>query len=160
ALRRNAPPAGGCVIRLFYFSLGGVALWDGQQPLTRERYRTLRVDRGWRYNGGMLDAISLLVLFAVSTQPSTRPQVNYQVRDLKMTLVRIEPGEFVMGSPPDEAGREDNELQHTVKITKPFYLGTTEVSQAQYQAVMGENPSYFQGDDLPVENVSWEDANR
>ncbi len=49
--------------------------------------------------------------------------------------------------------------QHTVKISRPFYLGTHQVTQGQYQAVMGNNPSHFKGsDDLPVENVSWLDA--
>jgi formylglycine-generating enzyme required for sulfatase activity len=77
-----------------------------------------------------------------------------------MTLIRIEPGEFEMGSPANEADRDDDELAHKVRLTKPFYLLATEVSQAQYTAVMGENPSYFRGDDLPVENVSWDDAVR
>jgi formylglycine-generating enzyme required for sulfatase activity len=83
---------------------------------------------------------------------------SHEVRDLKMTLVRIERGEFLMGSPEDEASRGADETQHKVKLTKPFYLQTTEVSQRQYQAVMGENPSSFKGDDLPVENVSWAEA--
>ena len=89
-----------------------------------------------------------------------------------MTLVRIEPGSFLMGSSQDQidhlmrqfpdSKREwfDNEQpQHTVKITRPFYLGTHQVTQGQYQAVMGNNPSDFKGsDDLPVESVSWFDA--
>jgi formylglycine-generating enzyme required for sulfatase activity len=77
-----------------------------------------------------------------------------------MTFVRIEPGEFWMGSPPDEAGREKNEVRHKVRLTRPFHLQTTEVSQKVYAQVMGENPSHFKGDDLPVQNVSWDDAIR
>jgi formylglycine-generating enzyme required for sulfatase activity len=75
-----------------------------------------------------------------------------------MAFVRVEPGEFLMGSPATEAGHKDNELQHKVRLTKVFYLQTTEVSQTQYAAVMGQNPSHFHGDELPVENVSWQDA--
>jgi len=77
-----------------------------------------------------------------------------------MSLRRILPGKFVMGSPPGEEGRFENEgPQHGVRITRPFYLGATEVTQGQYERVMGENPSRFQGDpERPVENVSWHNA--
>ncbi|KPA16234.1 serine/threonine protein kinase, partial [Candidatus Magnetomorum sp. HK-1] len=79
---------------------------------------------------------------------------------LGMTFVYIEPGTFMMGSPPDEPGRNDNETQHQVTLTKGYYLQTTEVTQGQWKAVMGNNPSYFSncGDDCPVEKVSWNDA--
>jgi formylglycine-generating enzyme required for sulfatase activity len=79
---------------------------------------------------------------------------------LGMTFVYIEPGTFMMGSPSDEPGRYDNETQHQVTLTKGYYLQTTEVTQGQWKAVMGNNPSYFSncGDDCPVENVSWDDA--
>jgi len=64
-----------------------------------------------------------------------------------------------MGSPDsDSGGYSDEKPQHTVRITKPLYLGVTEVTQEQYERVMGTNPSSFKGAQLPVENVSWEDA--
>ena len=76
-----------------------------------------------------------------------------------MKLVRIRPGKFVMGSPDSEQGHRDDEgPQHGVEITKPFYMGITEVTQAQYEAVMGANPSHFKGAANPVETVSWNDA--
>jgi formylglycine-generating enzyme required for sulfatase activity len=68
------------------------------------------------------------------------------------------PGEFLMGSPPDEEGRSDDEEQVRVTISRGFWLGKTEVTQEQWEAVMGDNPSQFIGKDLPVENLSWEDA--
>jgi formylglycine-generating enzyme required for sulfatase activity len=79
---------------------------------------------------------------------------------VKMEMVLIPAGEFMMGSPEKEQGRWANEgLQHKVKITKPFYLGKCEVTQAQWQRGMGNNPSFFKGTDkLPVENVSWNDC--
>lgn len=83
---------------------------------------------------------------------------SHEVRDLKITLLRLEAGEFMMGSPDDEEWRDADETRHEVKLTKPFYLQTTEVSQRQYESIMGENPSSFKGEDLPVENVSWEQA--
>ena len=104
-----------------------------------------------------------LLAYTSGAGPATRrpppADMIFQIARLNMTLVRIEPGEFVMGSPADEAERHENELQHKVRLTKPFYIQATEVSQAQYKAVMGgENPSHFKGDDLPVERVSWHAA--
>jgi formylglycine-generating enzyme required for sulfatase activity len=80
--------------------------------------------------------------------------------DLGMSFVYIPSGAFTMGSPTDELGRNDDETQHQVTLTKGFYMQTTEVTQGQWQAVMGNNPSQFQdcGDDCPVEKVSWDDA--
>jgi len=73
-----------------------------------------------------------------------------------MEFELIQPGEFQMGAPD---GDKDEQPVHTVRISKPFYLGKYEVTQAQWQAVMGNNPSAFTGDPTrPVENVSWEDV--
>jgi formylglycine-generating enzyme required for sulfatase activity len=81
------------------------------------------------------------------------------INSIGMRLVLIPAGEFLMGSPETEKERsEDESPQHKVKITKAFYMGETEVKQAEWKAVMGENPSNFKGDDLPVENVSWNDC--
>ncbi len=78
-----------------------------------------------------------------------------------MKLALIPAGEFLMGSSKDEDNDAyDNELpRHRVRITRPFFLGVTEVTQGQYRAVTGQSPSHFKGsDDLPVESVSWLDA--
>ena len=77
-----------------------------------------------------------------------------------LELVWIPPGEFMMGSPSDEWGRDSVEHpQHTVRITRGFWLGKYEVTQAQWQSVIGSNPSHFKGDgSLPVEQVSWDDC--
>jgi formylglycine-generating enzyme required for sulfatase activity len=77
---------------------------------------------------------------------------------LGMTLVYIPAGTFLMGSPAEEAGRSDDELQHSVTLTKPFFMAATPVTQAQWEAVMGSRPSNFQGDNLPVEQVSYDEA--
>ena len=67
-------------------------------------------------------------------------------------------GTFTMGSPSDESGRSSDETQHEVTLTKGFWMMETEVTQRQWKAVMGNNPSCFKGDDLPVEHVSWGDC--
>jgi formylglycine-generating enzyme required for sulfatase activity len=75
-----------------------------------------------------------------------------------MKLVLIPKGTFTMGSPKSEAGRSDGELQHEVTISQDYYLGVYEVTQAQYEQVMGKNPSRFKGPRNPVEQVSWDDV--
>jgi formylglycine-generating enzyme required for sulfatase activity len=75
-----------------------------------------------------------------------------------MRFVYIPPGEFVMGSPLSEERRKFDEIPHRVRITKGFYMGSTEVTQGQWREIMGENPSQFKGDNLPVERVSFLDA--
>ena len=71
-------------------------------------------------------------------------------------LVRVPPGEFLMGSPAAESGRSKVETLHPVIISSPFYISETPVTQIQYQQVMGKNPSLFKGAALPVERVSWD----
>ena len=89
---------------------------------------------------------------------STKAQQTI-TNSIGMELVLIPAGEFKMGSPSGEEGRFDSEGPvHTVKIEKAYYLGKYEVTQAQWREVMGSSPSYFKGDDLPVEKVSWNDA--
>jgi formylglycine-generating enzyme required for sulfatase activity len=77
-----------------------------------------------------------------------------------MAFVYIKPGSYTMGSPSTEPGRSSSEIQHQVTLTKGYYMQTTEVTQGQWKAVMGSNPSYFSscGDDCPVETVSWTEA--
>lgn len=77
---------------------------------------------------------------------------------LGMEFVLIPAGSFIMGSPDSEEGRFPDEACYHVKITNPFYLGKFQVTQSQWEAVMGENPSSFKGADLPVESVSWGDC--
>jgi len=77
---------------------------------------------------------------------------------LGMEFALCPAGEFLMGSPRTKAVRKKNETQHRVTLTKPFYMGETEVTQAEYQQVMGANPSQFKGPQNPVEQVSWADA--
>lgn len=74
---------------------------------------------------------------------------------VQLKMIKVEPGSFMMGS---KIGSRDEKPVHQVTLTKPYYLGETEVTQAQWRAVMGNNPSHFQGDSRPVERVSWDDA--
>ena len=73
-------------------------------------------------------------------------------------MVRVPAGTFMMGSKEGEKGRFEDEKLHEVKITRPFLMGKTPVTQMQWVSVMRENPSTFKGYNLPVEQVSWNDA--
>ena len=73
----------------------------------------------------------------------------------KMVMRLIPAGTYIMGSPEGEVGRKDNETQHKVTLTKPFYAGVFEVTQKQYELVTGSTPSEHQGDARPVERVSY-----
>jgi len=82
---------------------------------------------------------------------------------VKLELCGIPAGKFTMGSPPEEEGWEGGkrqETQHFVKLTKAFWIGRTEVTQLQWETVMGNNPSASKGKDLPVELVTWDDARK
>jgi formylglycine-generating enzyme required for sulfatase activity len=92
-------------------------------------------------------------------------------KSISLELVRINAGSFDVGSPAGEANRRGDETQHRVRLSRPFYLGKYEVTQAEYRQVMKANPSWFsakgggkdkvQGldtDKFPVENVTWFDA--
>ncbi|MFM2092583.1 MAG: hypothetical protein RLZZ127_3072 [Planctomycetota bacterium] len=81
-----------------------------------------------------------------------------RVRDRILRLRRIAPGPTRIGSPADEPARQANESAFTADISAPLWMLDREVDQALYRAVTGANPSQFPGDDLPVENVTWDEA--
>jgi formylglycine-generating enzyme required for sulfatase activity len=104
-------------------------------------------------------AALLSVLFLAMPAPQ-KPFPSSPPESLKLMFAHIPAGKFVMGSPEGEPGHNYDEISHDVTLTRDFYLQATEVTQGQWKAVMGGNPSSFDncGDDCPVENVSWEDA--
>jgi formylglycine-generating enzyme required for sulfatase activity len=77
---------------------------------------------------------------------------------VKLDMVWISPGTFMMGSPDSESGRDSDETQRRVTLTKGFWMGKYEVTQEQWEKVMGNNPSNFKGARNPVEQVSWNDC--
>ena len=81
------------------------------------------------------------------------------LENMAENFVLIPGGTFQMGSPETESWRSEDETQHTVTVSD-FYMSIYELTQAEYQEIMGENPSNFSGDDLPVENITWLDAIR
>lgn len=85
---------------------------------------------------------------------------SFAVNGVSCRMRWIRRGTFMMGSPESEPERFDNEKLHEVTITEGFWLAETDCTQALWQAVMGENPSRFKGEQRPVEQVSWDDCRR
>jgi formylglycine-generating enzyme required for sulfatase activity len=103
----------------------------------------------------------LLALSARAVEGVPAREATRIIPELALELIWVEPGTFTMGSPVGEPERHKAEGPPTrVTLTKGFWLGKTEVTQAQYEAVTGTNPSTFKasGRDAPVERVSWLDA--
>ena len=81
------------------------------------------------------------------------------IKKLREEMIHVPAGEFIMGAVPNDASAQNDEKpRHRVKISNAFFIGVTEVTQAQFEAVMGINPSRFKGADRPVENVTWNEA--
>jgi formylglycine-generating enzyme required for sulfatase activity len=101
------------------------------------------------------------ILFSLTQAPAKVAGEVFQTPlagKLSIKLRWIPPGTFTMGSPITELGRLSNETQVSVEISQGFYLAETEVTQAQWLAVMPENPSEFRGENLPVETITWGEA--
>ncbi len=124
---------------------------------------------------GLWSLVGLIVAAAIGVLLLARPAVPSPpqpiVNAIGMKLALIPPGIFLMGSPKREEERGHDEIRHRVKITRPFYLGAYEVTQAQHEVVTGTNPSWFTatgggkvqvGDrdarHFPVEDVTWHQA--
>jgi len=97
-------------------------------------------------------AFLLTILLCLSPAGMSRAEDN-----LDDSLVLVPGGTFDMGSPDGERQRQRDETRRSVTVSA-FYVDPYEVTQQDYRALMGENPSHFQGDDLPVESVTWYDA--
>ena len=140
------------VLMLSMVTFTGVILALGQTGAT---------STGDKGNGGEKPAAK-----APASNVPIQPQAQLEetppkdfTNSLGMKFVWIKPGTFLMGSPKEEAERSDNETHHKVTLSKGFYMGVHLVTQEQWQAVMGNNPSRFQGEkNLPVDTVSWDDC--
>jgi formylglycine-generating enzyme required for sulfatase activity len=88
-------------------------------------------------------------------------EIRLQAGTVSFELTRIPPGEFDLGSPDQEEGHQPNEGPvRRIRISKPFYLGRFEVTQAQYKSVTGLNPSNFEGPDLAMDQITYPKAVR
>lgn len=112
-------------------------------------------------------SVSILFDFFDSDEESSEKEIEVKVLSIEqfrtvsslgLEMVWCPPGSFQMGSPLDDPGRKEKEVLHQATISQGFYIGKYEVTQDQWIKVMGENPSFFNGSNRPVERVSWNDA--
>jgi len=99
-----------------------------------------------------------LIFLAMVQGAEPKEEVIDLGKGVKLEVVLIPAGKFMMGSPKDEKDRSFNEDQHEVTISKPYYIGKYEVTQEQWESIMGNNPSDTKGAKLPVTDVSWNDC--
>lgn len=119
-------------------------------------------------NGNTVQATEPITQSTVQQKPTTTSlssgtsgsTITIPVKDgISIEMVKVEAGTFMMGATPEMKNPEDDEKPaHRVVLTKDYYLGKYEVSQALWQAVTGSNPSKFKDENLPVECVSWDDC--
>ncbi len=94
-----------------------------------------------------------------TTQVNVPPEgTAFTLPDLSFEMLWCPPGTFHMGSPEDEGSRDFDEVLREVTLTHGFWLGKHEITQAQWEKIMVNNPSYFKGQGLPVEKMSWDGA--
>ena len=105
----------------------------------------------------VLGLVNVLTVMAQEVKPEKTEVIDLG-KDVKLEMVLIPAGKFKMGSPESEKARRNDEKQYEVTLTKPFYMGKHEVTQEQWEAVMGDNLSKIKGGKLPVTNISWEDC--
>ena len=96
----------------------------------------------------------------MQTPVTNSDNISIPVKDgISIDMVRVEAGTFTMGATPEMKNPDgDEKPTHQVTLTNDYYIGKYEVTQALWQTVMGNNPSKFKGDNLPVEQVSWDDC--
>lgn len=87
-------------------------------------------------------------------------KISVSVNGVKFPLIGCPAGEYTFGSPENEIGRDVVEKQRKILLKNSFYIGKYEITQGQYKAIMGNNPSITTGDKLPVHNVNWLDAQK
>lgn len=100
----------------------------------------------------------MIVLVSVPPVAGDEPG-NTVINSIGMKLAYIPPGNFTMGSPKTEPGRIPNETRRHVTFAKGFRIGVTEVTQKEWRLIMETSPGFFKGDDLPVERITWREAN-
>ena len=150
--------------KLEYDGAAGITVGNGKHKLTLtpdDAYTNLVKELGLKVE---FEDITAQATYLVIDLENNQMRASYEGPDVnddrcrteEIWLRRIEPGTFTMGSPEGEIGRYFSETEHQVIISKAFYVGVFEITQKQYEYIIGKNPSHFLGDTRPVDSISYE----
>ena len=108
---------------------------------------------------GIVNSADVVMVYNIITNGWSEPsETEFTVNGVSFKMISVEGGTFQMGATSEQQNPEDNETPvHQVSLSS-YMIGETEVTQELWQAVMGNNPSYFKGANMPVELVSWDDC--
>ena len=157
-IRKNRSLFGAAMVMLLLVAMGAIGFGfvtsQFNKELIIERDRANSNEKLAKYNEELAQQKLADIKKAQEEAEAYKLKVIKIVNDMEMVL--IQPGKFIMGSPASEKERFENETQHEVTITKPYYLGKYEVTQEAWEVISGDNPSIgAKGAKLPVTNVSW-----
>lgn len=129
---------------------------SGTYKLQDGRHSIFVTADGYHDFSGYVEVDANANYFTIDMRPETKDEETFTVNGVSFTMKLVEGGTFQMGSSDSDADSDEKSV-HSVTLSS-YYIGETEVTQALWKAVMGNNPSYFKGDNLPVESVSWNDC--
>ncbi|MBQ0115089.1 MAG: formylglycine-generating enzyme family protein [Bacteroidales bacterium] len=105
--------------------------------------------------------VSIFAIVATVAAAQAKPVMTFDVKGVKFNMIKVEHGTFTMGATPEMKNVDSYEsFSHQVTLSRDYYIGETEVTQALWKAVMGTNPSRFKANNLPVENLDWNDCQK
>jgi len=136
--------------------------FDGKIIKLYHSNRSMQFHWPWGYFMKKTILLSLIFCCIVSFQADAQKAGFAFSNSINLKFAYIPSGTFQMGSPLTESGRDDDESQHQVTISRDFYISTTEINQEQFQKIMGYNPSEYKnlGKNYPVDQVSWNECQK
>ena len=143
------------------FYIDGVAQGtaNGQKQASFGAHQVRLVAEGWREYTGTINVTEQQRSFSLPMEEIVQSRRTVTVGNVQFTMIRVDGGTFQMGATSEQGSDayDSEKPAHSVTLS-PYYIGETEVTQALWEAVMGNNPSHFKGMDKPVEQVSWNDC--
>jgi len=155
-IRKNRALVGAAMVMLLLVAVGAMGLWFVELKHSGELLVSKKEIEAERDRANINEKLAQVQLGEIKKMQEYKLKIIQVANELEMVLIPA--GKFKMGSPTTEVGRDEGETQHEVTLTKPFYMAKYEVTQEQWESVMGKNRSDIKGAKLPVTDVLWEDC--